>query len=1508
MSLDRSALSPADEFPGRHIGPSHNEQEKMLQSLGMNSLKDLIDQVVPKSLRMSEALKIPPALTESEALADLAALATQNSVYRSYLGMGYSNTLTPSAILRNVLENPGWYTQYTPYQAEISQGRLEAMLNFQTLITDLTGLAIANSSLLDEGTAAAEAMTLALRAAGAKTKANVFFASENCHEQTLAILRTRAEPLGVKVVVGCHKSYDFSEATFGVLVQYPDTNGTVLDYQEFFDKAKEHGAMTVVAADLLSLVILKAPADFGADVVVGNSQRFGVPLGFGGPHAAFMATHEVHKRRIPGRVVGVSKDAEGRPAMRLALQTREQHIRRDRATSNICTAQVLLAVVASMYAVYHGPEGLRRIARRVLLLTRILAKALSDLGFELESDSYFDTLKINKGPKSSEDILAAALAKKINLRAYDDGAVGIALDETVTTQDITDLVEVFGGADFDAEDLAKGLNAEIVPEFARQGDILTHPVFSKYHSETELMRYVTKLAGRDLSLTHSMIPLGSCTMKLNAATEMIPVTWKAFGGIHPFAPLEQTKGYLELFDRLEAYLAEITGFSAVSLQPNAGSQGEYAGLLAIRGYHQHHNQGSRHICLIPMSAHGTNPASAVMAGMKVVGVRCDENGNIDVEDLRKKAEKHKDALAALMVTYPSTHGVFEESIREICTITHDNGGLVYLDGANMNAMVGLCQPASFGADVCHLNLHKTFCLAKGTPVRLASGVNRPIEQLNPGQRVSAWSEDKAGILGAELEHRFATGKKECVEVTFADGRKIVCTPDHRVLTTDGWIEAEKLKTGQSKVLVGPDAPVDDLADDWEGEQKFELVLGDLTLSMKNSKERERTLAFFRLLGAASSDGTYSLDSASGRKVIRLYFGVRNDAKKAVNDIERLCGIRPNVSISRRIFAVRFPDSLTRSFGFVKGFSKPGRRVESTELLPELVCSERTPKSARREFFGALFGGDGVAPLIVHLRENPNTIREVRFVQTRLDKELLGRYLQAICDGLALLGVEAYPGRISRAKLRPDQIDRRPRWIGTLSVVWGTAFAKSVGFRYCTHKAARLTAATAWWRLKETVLSQRRKVAKKALEAVSASALGSHRGPKRIWDPAVEAAYGDLAEQEPILNQYYTAFQGHDRVQKSQLNTAIKGQRRADSRGLRRSHKRANLPATNRHGAETGMPDLDQFFEDLGVRSWFNEHTTAGENYSITYATDSQDDEWSPTMEMTVIDVRPVGEREVYDLTVAEHHNFLANGIVVHNCIPHGGGGPGMGPIGVVERLAPFLPTHPITKELRNGEGIGAVASAPWGSPSILPISYAYIVMMGPDGLKDASEVAILNANYIASRLDPHFPVLYRGADGRVAHECIIDLRHLKKSSGVEVEDVAKRLMDYGFHAPTQSWPVAGTLMIEPTESESLAELDRFCEALIAIREEIKRVENGEWPRDDNPLKNAPHTSTALAKEEWNHPYSRMEAVFPKEWVKESKFWPAVARIDNVYGDRNLICSCPTMEEATDSTEEAVATS
>ena len=640
--------------------------------------------------------------------------------------------------------------------------------------------------------------------------------------------------------------------------------------------------------------------------------------------------------------------------------------------------------------------------------------------------------------------------------------------------------------------------------------------------------------------------------------------------------------------------------------------------------------------------------------------------------------------------------------------------------------------------------------------------------------------------------------------------------------------------------------------------------------------------------------------------MRVYFGTRNDASLAIRDVETVCGKRPALSKANSIFTIRFPAELVRLIEQLEGFPKPGRRIESRETLPQIIRDASTPLSARREFFGALFGGDGVAPLIVHLDNNPNTLREIRFVQTRLDKDTLVQYLEEICEELQKLGVEAYPGSVNLAKLRSDQLDQRPRWSGHLTVVWGTAFSEKVGFRYCTHKSARLSAATAWWRLKEKVLEQRRKVAEHALSAVTSSAVGSLQGPRRTWDPAVASAFESLSSSEPILNAYYAGFEGHDRIQKSQLNIAINGQGRSNTQGLRRSHRRANLPALNRRGEETGMPTLDQFFKDLGVDSWFNDHSRRGEKYSVTYATESKQDDWFPTMTLRVIDVRSVGEHEVYDLTVADHHNFLAGGVVVHNCIPHGGGGPGMGPIGVVERLAPFLPTHPLCKEM--SEGIGAVAAAPWGSPSILPISYSYIAMMGPDGLQDASEIAILNANYIAERLDPHFPVLYRGNNGRVAHECIIDLRALKKSSGVEVEDVAKRLMDYGFHAPTQSWPVAGTLMIEPTESESLAELDRFCEALIAIRDEIRKIEAGEWPKDDNPLKNAPHTSTALAKDQWTHPYSRMEAVFPKEWVKESKFWPAVARIDNVYGDRNLVCSCPTMDEVAGAEPESVGES
>jgi glycine dehydrogenase len=950
------ALAAVDPFVDRHVGPHGEDLAAMLQTLGVKSLEQLMDETLPKAIRLDRPLALPAALTEHEALAKIRGVAAKNKAFRSFLGMGYSDCLVPPVIQRNILENPGWYTQYTPYQAEISQGRLEALLNFQTMVADLTGMAISNASMLDEATAAAEAMNLCL-ALNSNEKARTFFVSERCHPQTIEVVRARAKPKGLRVVVGDHATYDFAKPTLGVLVQYPTTDGVVLDYGPFVAKAKAAGALVTVAADLLSLVLLKPPGEWGADVVVGNAQRFGVPLGYGGPHAAFFATKDEHKRSMPGRLVGVSKDVHGRPGLRLALGTREQHIRRERATSNICTAQVLLAVMASMYAVWHGPEGLTKIAARVHHLTALLRRALEKLGLSTGDQPVFDTLRVDCGDERARAILKAAAGRGMNLRRYSKTALCVALDEATTLADVRTLVEVFaanGSAEAALAAVESGPKAAIPAAFARVGPILKHPVFHSHHTEHELLRYARRLESKDLSLTTSMIPLGSCTMKLNATAEMFPVTWPELGRIHPFAPVAQTKGYAELFADLEAWLAEITGFAAVSLQPNAGSQGEYAGLLVIQAYHQSNGQGKRNVCLIPSSAHGTNPASAVMAGMQVVVVACDAKGNVDLADLKAKAAQHAASLAALMITYPSTHGVFEEAIREICDVVHQHGGQVYMDGANMNAQVGLCRPGDFGPDVCHLNLHKTFC------------------------------------------------------------------------------------------------------------------------------------------------------------------------------------------------------------------------------------------------------------------------------------------------------------------------------------------------------------------------------------------------------------------------------------------------------------------------------------------------------------------------------------------------------------IPHGGGGPGMGPICVVSHLAPFLPGHPV---IRTGgtKGIGPISAAPWGSSSILVIPWVYIAMMGPNGLKRATQVAILNANYMAKRLEGHYPVLYRGGKGRVAHEFILDCRPLKETSGVEVEDIAKRLMDYGFHAPTVSFPVAGTLMIEPTESEPKAELDRLCDALIAIRAEIEAIAQGKSDKKDNALKNAPHTAETVTANEWTHPYTREQAAFPAPWTRAHKFWPSVGRIDNVYGDRNLMCSCPPLE-------------
>jgi len=956
-------LAPTDSFVNRHIGPSADEVEQMLKGLGFSTLDALIDQAVPSAIRFNQSLKLPEPQSEYAALAKLKEIASKNQVFRSFIGMGYHDCITPPVIQRNILENPGWYTAYTPYQAEIAQGRLEALLNFQTMIVQLTGLEIANASLLDEGTAAAEAMSMSYGLS--KTKAKGFFVSSACHPQTIEVVETRAKPLGIDVIVGDHRTFGFDRDIFGALLQYPATDGTVYDYREFIEKAHTAKALVTVAADPLSLALLTPPGEFGADIAVGSTQRFGVPLGYGGPHAAYFATRDAFKRQVPGRIVGVSKDVNGKPALRLALQTREQHIRRDKATSNICTAQVLLAVIASMYAVYHGPKGIKRIAERVHQVTAILAEGLKRLGYTISSETFFDTVRVEIKERSplqnATPILEAAQSRGINLRVLDNDAIGITLDETTTVQDLLDLWQIFANTEslpFSVEEVANlASSIQTLKSFARKSNYLTEPVFNRYHSETELLRYLHRLETKDLSLTTSMIPLGSCTMKLNATSEMLPVTWSEFGKIHPFAPRSQAQGYQVLFEQLEAWLAEITGFAGISLQPNAGSQGEYTGLLVIRQYHESRGEGHRTICLIPESAHGTNPASAVMCGLKVVAVTCDAQGNIDVDDLKAKAEKHSNELAALMVTYPSTHGVFEESIKEICNIVHTHGGQVYMDGANMNAQVGLCRPGDIGADVCHLNLHKTFC------------------------------------------------------------------------------------------------------------------------------------------------------------------------------------------------------------------------------------------------------------------------------------------------------------------------------------------------------------------------------------------------------------------------------------------------------------------------------------------------------------------------------------------------------------IPHGGGGPGMGPIGVMPHLVPFLPGHSVVR-IGDEQGIGAVSAAPWGSASILVISWMYIAMMGAAGLTEATKVAILNANYIAHRLEAYYPVLYKGNAGLVAHECILDLRSLKKSASIEVEDIAKRLMDYGFHAPTVSWPVPGTIMVEPTESESKEELDRFCEAMIAIRKEIEDIEQGKADAQDNVLKNAPHTAEALLSSEWNHPYSREQAAYPAPWTREHKFWPSVGRIDNAFGDRNLVCSCVGMEAYT----------
>ena len=940
-------LQNAEQFVSRHVGPNIDDQQAMLSLLDCNNLQQLIEQVVPASIINEQSLTLADQCTEAQALKELREIAKQNKVFKNYLGQGYYGTLTPNVILRNILENPAWYTAYTPYQPEISQGRLEALINFQTMVTDLTGLEIANASMLDEGTAAAEAMSLTRRVS--KSKSNTFFVDSDCLPQTIDIIVTRAQPLDIDIQVG--KPEDCDGDVFGMLLQYPGVSGEVKDYREIIATVQQHKGVVVMAADILSLVMLESPGSLGADIAIGSTQRFGVPMGFGGPHAAYMATREAYKRNLPGRIVGLSQDAQGNPAYRLALQTREQHIRREKATSNICTAQVLLAVIAGMYAVYHGPKGLTAIANRVHMLTTLLAEGLKQHGNGIVNQSWFDTLTVNVGERA-QSIVELAASNEINVRLIDASHIGLSIDETTSADDIVVLWDlIIGQHNLSIDLLAEQVVQNIPGNLMRTDGFLEHETFNRYHSETEMLRYIRRLSDKDIALDRAMIPLGSCTMKLNATAEMLPVTWPEFAHIHPFAPAGQTAGYRKLIDDLEGMLSEVTGYDAISLQPNAGSQGEYAGLLAIKDYHDSRSDSHRNICLIPSSAHGTNPASAQMCGMKVVVVACDDQGNVDITDLKAKAEANSDNLSAIMVTYPSTHGVFEENITELCEIVHQHGGQVYIDGANLNAMVGVCQPGKFGGDVSHLNLHKTFC------------------------------------------------------------------------------------------------------------------------------------------------------------------------------------------------------------------------------------------------------------------------------------------------------------------------------------------------------------------------------------------------------------------------------------------------------------------------------------------------------------------------------------------------------------IPHGGGGPGVGPVCVNSHLEEFLPQD--DSEKRRG---GRISAAPFGSASILPITWMYIRMMGYTGLRQATEVAILNANYIAKRLESKYSILFTGANNKVAHECIVDTRDIKEQTGISVDDIAKRLIDYGFHAPTMSFPVAGTLMIEPTESESKREIDRFCDAMLAIADEVKEVADGKYSLEDNPLVSAPHTAAVATADQWDHAYPRSKAIYPSEFTKDNKYWPPVGRLDNVFGDRNLVCSCPSIKD------------
>ncbi len=1495
-----SIQDPIDNFMHRHIGITTKEQTYMLKILGEENIDNFINKVIPNNIRITKLSKYHDPLGEVEALNILKSMANKNKNFKSFIGAGYYGTITPPVLKRNILENPTWLTPYTPYQSEISQGRLETGIVYQTVICDLTGLAVSNSSLLDEATAASEAIIMCYHHCNnyLDKRKNVIV-SKQCHPQTIAVIKTRLSRFhNIKIILDDNIENIDPETIACVVLQYPGTDGRVENnLKERIKDFKSKGIYVIIGSDLLSLTLLQPPGNFGADICYGTSQRFGIPLNFGGPHAAFISCKNEMKRSIPGRIVGKSRDAHGQIAYRLCLQTREQHIRRERATSNICTSQALLAHTSALYAVYHGKRGLKKIALKIHRMAIVLSKSFEKLGYMVNNHGYeiFDTVLISlDNACMAENIMNLAYKMEYNLRRIDPKCISISLDEATSVKDIDNLIGIFSEAigvlqTIYAIDIDQSLKYDDInysKDTIRIGSFLEHAIFRDYQSETKLLRYIYYLSRKDYGLQEGMIPLGSCTMKLNASVEMEPITWPEFSHIHPFSPHDQTEGYRELFSQLEKLLCEITGFSACTLQPNAGSQGELTGLLMIRAYHDSLDQPHRKICLIPTSAHGTNAASAALAGMIIKNINCDSYGNVDIKHLESTLEECGIEVSCMMITYPSTHGVFEKHICDIVNLVHKYGGQIYLDGANMNAQCGLTNPAIIGADCCHLNLHKTYCFCEGSMIRLANGLERKIEELNIGDDISAYDEIHDGISSGKLTALYSTGSKECVKITLEDGRTINCTPDHLILTKDGWIEAGNLMENDYRIIIGPEGTHDYITDN---EKDWYKKYDEIELSMKTNTKREQTLAFFRIMGYLLTDGTCCLEKSNSRVHMRISFGSIYDAKMATNDIYKLTNFYPKISKNESeskgiTYNIKIPFKLKRAILTVDGFPSPGKKIHRNIFIPDCVLDIKTPKAIRREFFGGLFGGDGCSPVITHLHNNPDNMRGVRFSQTRTNQKDAEDMINSIISGLDLLDIKSYLNFSKQQKSVNDE----PRWKSELIVDISTKFAERIGFRYCTHKTARLTVATAWWRMRETIIAQRNEVAQIAMIICDNIRKGKN---DRTWDQITAQAFLNLSLEEKILNPYYTSFMGNSRITRQNLNNSIYGHPREVTKNMRRSGSRIVIPPTNKKGESTGIPTLNQFLTSCGTINWFSEHTD-GSDYKVTYAT-SQESLVEPVISLKVIDVRPAGKKEVYDITVENLHNFMANGVVAHNCVPHGGGGPGMGPVCVAKHLIPFLPTHPMVKisdiSVNDENSIGTISAAPWSSASILPISWMYINLMGSEGLRRATEIAILNSNYMMQKLKNVFPIRYTNPNKTVGHEFILDMNNLRKYN-IKSTDIAKRLQDYGFHPATIDFPVPNTMMIEPTESENLFEIDRFINALTMIASEIEDIKNGVYDTKNNVIKHAPHTIEECTSSNWDNPYSREMASFPVKSLRERKFWPRIKRIDDVYGDQNFQCT------------------